>query len=100
MPSRRRGTEPHGNFLGPAPGTSFLSRSSPKQRLDAVILPLRSQEIAGYRLVNGVREAAETLEALEPVPRFLLPLRNAELETSGAAGPGCVQLLEACWLRS
>ncbi|CAL1161779.1 unnamed protein product [Cladocopium goreaui] len=79
------GTEPHGNLLGPALGTSFkrLPSSSTVPPLDAVILPLTSQQISGYRLVNGVQEAADTLEALDPVPRFLLPLRNAELDASG-----------------
>lgn len=33
--------------------------------------------------MNGVQEAADTLEALDPMPRFLLPLRNAEIDASG-----------------
>ncbi|CAK9106096.1 Uncharacterized protein At4g28440 [Durusdinium trenchii] len=78
------GTEPHGNFFGPALGTSFKRLpSAPRQPLDALILPLRAQQISGYRLVNGVQEAADTLEALDPVPRFLLPLPNAEIDASG-----------------
>eukprot|EP00438_Fugacium_kawagutii_P030358 Skav223241 [mRNA] locus=scaffold2231:417828:420287:+ [translate_table: standard] len=56
------GTEPHGNLLGPALGTSISEEK---------------------KLVNGVREAADTLEALDPVPRFLLPLRNGEIDASG-----------------
>lgn len=78
------GTEPHGNLLGPALGTSFKRLpSSSLQKMDAVILPLTSQQISGYRLVNGVQEAADALEALDPTPRFLLPLRNAEIDASG-----------------
>ena len=79
------GIEPHGNFLGPALGTSFkeFPESHPTQRVDAMILPLTSQVIAGYKLVNGVQEAAETLEAFDHVPRFLLPLHNAEIDASG-----------------
>ncbi|CAK9105889.1 Uncharacterized protein SCF082_LOCUS49344 [Durusdinium trenchii] len=88
------GTEPHGNFFGPALGTSFKRLpSAPRQPLDALILPLRAQQISGYRLVNGVQEAADTLEALDPVPRFLLPLPNAEIDASGVA-------FEASWPNS
>lgn len=78
------GLEPHGNFLGPALGTSFQRLPTPPaQSVDALILPLTSQVISGYRLVNGVEEAANTLEALTPVPRYLLPLRNGELDAEG-----------------
>ncbi|CAJ1388501.1 unnamed protein product [Effrenium voratum] len=78
------GLEPHGNFRGPALGTSLRKLpKSPPHRLDALILPLTAQEISGYKLVNGADEAADTLEALDPVPRFVLPLRNAEIEAKG-----------------
>lgn len=78
------GAEPHGNFLGPALGTSFrLLPKAPPLRVDALLLPLRAQDIAGYRLVNGPEEAVKTLEALEPIPRFVLPLRNGEIDAKG-----------------
>ncbi|CAJ1358642.1 unnamed protein product, partial [Effrenium voratum] len=64
------GLEPHGNFRGPALGTSLRKLpKSPPHRLDALILPLTAQDISGYKLVNGADEAADTLEALDPVPR-------------------------------
>jgi len=79
------GAEPHGNFLGPAFGTSmrFLPKA-PGVKIDALLAPLTSQSVAGYRLVNGAEEAITTLEALSPTPRFVLPLRNGEIESEGA----------------
>jgi len=78
------GTEPHGNFLGPSLGTSLrqLPRA-PDIRVDALLIPLTKQEIAGYKLVNGVQDALETLEALEPTPRIVIPLKNGELDSTG-----------------
>mmetsp|Transcript_52794 Transcript_52794/g.98878 ORF Transcript_52794/g.98878 Transcript_52794/m.98878 type:complete len:326 (+) Transcript_52794:37-1014(+) len=86
------GLEPHGNFLGPALGTSFQRLPmAPATPVDALVLPLTSQELAGYRLVNGVEDAANTLEALDPMPRFLLPLRNGELDAEGVLAENLLQ---------
>lgn len=81
------GAEPHGNFLGPALGTSFrLLPQAPPVKVDALLVPLTAQDIGSYRFVNGPEEAAKTLEALKPVPRFVLPLRNGEINIKGALG--------------
>lgn len=79
------GAEPHGNFLGPALGTSLrmLPRAPPLQ-IDALLVPMTSQLLGSYRLVNGAREAIDTLEALTPMPRFVLPLQNGEVDAIGA----------------
>eukprot|EP00931_Biecheleriopsis_adriatica_P079385 TRINITY_DN52791_c0_g1_i1.p1 TRINITY_DN52791_c0_g1~~TRINITY_DN52791_c0_g1_i1.p1 ORF type:complete len:338 (+),score=57.27 TRINITY_DN52791_c0_g1_i1:23-1015(+) len=80
------GTEPHGNFLGPRLGTSFkmLPQAPPGVTIDALLIPLTRTDIAGYPLVNGVPEALETLKQLQPVPRFVLPLNNTDIDSSGA----------------
>lgn len=78
------GAEPHGNFLGPAVGTSLrMLPRAPDLRVDALLTPLRAQDLAGYRLVNGPLEAVRTLEALRPVPRIVLPLKNGDIQSEG-----------------
>lgn len=79
------GTEPHGNFLGPLLGTSFKRvPRAPPVRVDALLIPLTRTAIAGYPLVNGVPEALDTLRRLRPTPRFVLPLKNSEIDSAGA----------------
>eukprot|EP00929_Paragymnodinium_shiwhaense_P089013 TRINITY_DN49282_c0_g1_i1.p1 TRINITY_DN49282_c0_g1~~TRINITY_DN49282_c0_g1_i1.p1 ORF type:complete len:330 (+),score=18.58 TRINITY_DN49282_c0_g1_i1:66-1055(+) len=80
------GTEPHGNFLGPRLGTSFrnLPASPPEARVDALLMPITKTDVAGYRLVNGVPEAIETLKTLDPVPRFIIPLKNTDIDATGS----------------
>lgn len=81
---RSIGIEPHGNFLGPLLGTSLkLLPRAPKVSVDALIMPLTAQSIGGYPLVNGIPEAIKTLQALRPVPKFVLPLNNGNIDANG-----------------
>lgn len=85
--------EPHGNFLGPAIGTSFKALpKAPEIRIDALVVPLTAQRLGSYQLVNGAQEALETLQALDPTPRVVIPLRNGEIDSQGAIGGALSEL--------
>jgi L-ascorbate metabolism protein UlaG (beta-lactamase superfamily) len=62
-------TEPHGNL----PTLGYQA--------DVLIMPVVSQSIGPYPLVNGVREAVDAARQLRP--RLFVPLENGEIDSSG-----------------
>jgi len=63
-------TEPHGNL----PAVPYPC--------DALIIPVVSQRVVGFPLVNGASEALDTVRRLRP--KVVVPLENAEIDSSGA----------------
>ena len=60
-------TEPHGNL----PTLGYQA--------DVLIMPVVSQSIGPYPLVNGVREAVDAARQLRP--RLFVPLENGEIDS-------------------
>ena len=53
-------------------------------RVDVCVTPVRSVDVAGFALVAGDGAAADLVETLG-TPRLVVPLRNGELEQTGAS---------------
>lgn len=70
-------TEPHVEFQKKA-----LEQLPP---VDVVISPISGQGLSGFELVHGPQETLKLCHILKP--RYLVPIANGELHTSGALSP-------------
>ncbi|KAG7367861.1 beta-lactamase-like protein [Nitzschia inconspicua] len=69
--------EPHVEF-----DPNELSRYAP---VDVVITPTTGQTLPGFELVHGPKDSVHLIDTLQP--RFVVPMPNADIDTSGWAAP-------------